>query len=156
MDNQELTALAWRMSQPNIEPPPKEESIPKGIGGWLAFFVFQNLMSIPAIVSGLIKLRVPEFILLNFLSLSVIILVLVLLWKRSPLFFAALYAELAMRLGTSLEDVRIHWVFVHRHHYSLTANQSYLLLAISVISVSLWFAYFKRSKRVLATFGSNL
>jgi hypothetical protein len=156
MDNQELIALASRLSPSQFESLLEHKPAPIGIGGWLAFFYFQNLVSIPYVAAGLLRQRIPGYILVNLLSLSVIVLVLILLWKRSLLFFAALYTEFALRVGIALNEVRIHLVFVHHHHYTLSGNRSYIVLAAAVLSISLWLAYFKRSKRVLATFGRNL
>jgi len=136
MDNQELTAEAWRLAQPHVEPSSGEPT-PIGIGGWLGFFCFQRLATLVylAVMSGTVHL--PRYILLNLLIVTVMILVLLLLWKRSPLFFVALYVEFALRIGTPLEDVRVHWLFVHRHHYSLVGDRPYFVLIGAAISVGL-------------------
>jgi hypothetical protein len=127
-----------------------------GIGGWLGWFCFSHFVTILYLIAYLMRLHSPFYVLWNLLTVTVAVLVLVLLLRKSHLFFPAVCVEWVVRMATALYGVRVNWLSVHTHPYSPVAVRPYESFVVSVVLTVLWFMYFKRSKRVLATFGRNL
>jgi hypothetical protein len=128
-------------------------SIP--IGGCLLYFCFTAIVSGPLfLLRFTLKLHQPLNIATYFGLITLSVVVGLLVWFLSQLAFPALWLESSARI------IHCAVAFIAGRNLSARGLQQGFISQMSAIFgaaiIVAWLVYFKRSKRVLHTFGRNL
>ncbi|HET9365428.1 MAG TPA: DUF2569 family protein [Candidatus Angelobacter sp.] len=143
--------IQWPAEPAVIGPPMRRPDL-KGVGGWLLFFCISLTLFAPVLM--LVRVWSGGFELEGMIDLALTafgVLVGIMVWNVHPRAFVLLWVYFG--LMALLLVLGIAGSFVASEEQN---PNEIMQLFRALISIIIWFLYFKKSDRVQATFGRNL